>query len=632
MSRFIPILFLFIVTANLHSADRPNIVWIVSEDNSIHYLKHFFKGGAEAPNIEALANHGLTFDHAFSNAPVCSVARTTLATMCYGPRIGTQFHRKYQQAEMPDGLRMFPAYLRDAGYYTTNNSKKDYNAVEGKGVWDESSNKASWRNRPDSGQPFFHMESHGQSHESSLHFKQETYETEKTIHDPAAVPLAPYFPDTPLFRYTHARYLDRMQVIDGIVGNTVAKLKEDGLLENTFVFYFGDHGGVLPRGKGYAYESGLHVPLVVRVPEKFRHLVHSDDGARVSGFVSFIDFGATALHLAGVPLPGGIDGRPFLGDGITLQEANQRDESFGYADRFDEKYDFIRSLRKGRYHYLRCYQPYLPDGLNNNYRYKMLAFAEWRDLFNAGKLSGPPLQFFQAKPVELLFDVEADPHGVTNLAGDPAHANALRNLRDRLREIVKDLPDLSFYPESHLVANALDNATGFGQEQKAEIAALVDTADLALLPFPEAEPKLKAALRSENSMVRYWAAMVCTAFGEQAATLAPDAEPLLTDESEVARLRAAEFLGRIGKINPQPLLTELVNSTADSVVATEALNSVVWFRDFFGEKYPVKRSDFNPAAAGADVMDRLNYINGVPYPPRPPKKKKGKKSQKKPSS
>ena len=265
--------------AKLPAADRPNIVWIVSEDNSIHYLSHFFPGGASAPEIESMAAHGLTFNHAFSNAPVCSVARTTLATSCYGPRIGTQFHRRYKMAAMPEGLKMFPAYLRNAGYYTTNNSKKDYNAIEGEGVWDESSKNASWRNRTDPGQPFFHMESHAQSHESSLHFDVKTFQNEATKTDPNSIKLADYFPDTPLFRYTHARYHDRMQVIDDIVGRTIAKLEEDGLLEDTFVFYFGDHGGVLPRSKGYLYESGLHVPLVVRVPENFKLLVDAEYGA-----------------------------------------------------------------------------------------------------------------------------------------------------------------------------------------------------------------------------------------------------------------------------------------------------------------------------------------------------------------
>jgi uncharacterized sulfatase len=607
------------------AADRPNVVWIVSEDNSIHYLRHYFPGGAAATHIEALAAHGLTFKHAFSNGPVCSVARTTLATSCYGPRIGTQFHRKYKMAAMPQGLRMFPAYLRDAGYYTTNNSKKDYNAVEGDGVWDESSNRATWRNRPDASQPFFHMESHGQSHESSLHFNQATYDNEKTEADPDSVPLADYFPDTPLFRYTHARYLDRMGIIDGIVGDTVAKLKDDGLLEDTFIFYFGDHGGVLPRGKGYIYESGLHVPLVVRVPENFRHLVDAPFGSRVDGFVSFIDFGPTVLQLAGVTPPDQVDGKPLLGKGISMAEVNARNETFGYADRFDEKYDLIRTLRKGKYQYIRNYQPYLPDGLNNNYRYKMLAYEQWRQLFKAGKLTGPQLQFFQPKPVEALFDVEADPHEINNLAGDPKYAEILTELRGRLQQIVKGLPDLSFYPESHLVQNAMDNAVAFGQSHKAEIATLVDTADLALLPYDEAEPDLRRALTSENAMIRYWAAMACSSFGRQATGLVDDVKPLLKDDTEIVRVRAAEFLGIVGAANPQPVLTEIVNTTLDPVVATEALNSVVLFRDFYQDRYPVERSDFHPVSRGGDIDDRLNYINGVPYPPKPAKKRRTKK-------
>ena len=606
-------------------ADRPNIVWIVSEDNSIHYLEHFFEGGVKAPNIEALAAHGLTFNNAFSNAPVCSVARTTLATACYGPRIGTQFHRRYALAPMPNGLRMFPAYLRDAGYYTTNNSKKDYNAVEGPGVWDASSRTASWRNRPQQDQPFFHMQSHAQSHEGTLHFNRGVYQNEKTKTDPDSIQLADYHPDTPLFRYTHARYHDRMLDIDAIVGRTVEQLRQDGVLEDTFIFYFGDHGGVLPRSKGYIYESGLHVPLVVRVPEKFKHLVPAAHGSRLNGFVSFIDFGPTTLHLAGVDVPSQVDGKAFLGTNISKPAIEARNESFGYADRFDEKYDFIRSVRKGKYQYIRNYQPYLPDGLNNNYRYKNLAFAEWRDLYNAGKLAGAAKQFFASKPPEMLFDCEADPHQVNNLAADPKHATALGELRQRLQGIVKGLPDLSFYPESYLAENAMQDPVTFGQNHKQEIADLVDIADLSLLPFNQAKPRLLLAMTSDDPMKRYWAAMSCTAFAEEASGITDNAKTLLKDPVLAVRMRAAEFLGRIGAINPQVTLTEIVNTTQNSVEATEALNSVVWFRDFFNDRYPVKRADFHPVSMGADVDDRLNYINGIPYPPKAGKPKGRKK-------
>ncbi len=609
------------------AADRPNVVWIVSEDNSIHYLNHFFAGGAKAPNIEAMAKQGLTFDNAYSNAPVCSVARTTLATCCYGPRIGTQFHRRYQMAAMPEGLRMFSAYLRDAGYYTTNNSKTDYNAIPSKDVWDESSNKASWRNRRDESQPFFHMQSHAQSHEGSLHFSQAIYENEKTKTDPNSISVANCFPDTPLFRYTTARYHDKMMIIDGVVGDTLAKLQEDGVLEDTFVFYFGDHGGVLPRGKGYIYDTGLHVPLVVRVPENFKHLVDAEKGSRIDGFVSFIDFGATTLNLAGVELPKQIDGVPFLGKGVTMAEVNSRDETFGYADRFDEKYDLIRSIRKGKYQYIRNYQPYLPDGLQNNYRYKMLAYTEWRELFNAGKLNKNAKLFFEAKTPEALYDVEADPFQVNNLAGNPKFDGVLTSLRNRLREKVKSLPDLSFYPESKLVGTPLENAVAFGQSKREEISTLVDIADLALSPYDVAKPQLVAALQSDNDMVRYWAAMACTSFGERAKELASNVQPLLKDETTIVRVRAAEFLGLIGSQNPQTTLVEIVNTTEDAVVATEALNSVVWFKDFFQDRYPVKRSDFHPIVNGADVDDRLNYINGVPYPPKRNQSKRNRAKQ-----
>ncbi len=390
------------------------------------------------------------------------------------------------------------------------------------------------------------------------------------------------------------------------------------MLEDTFVFYFGDHGGVLPRSKGYLYDCGLHVPLVIRIPQNFAHLVDGEYGARIQGFVSFVDFGPTVLRLAGLDAPQQVDGRAFLGGGVTTSQVNARDESFGYADRFDEKYDFVRSIRKGKFQYIRSYQPYLPDGLNNNYRYKNLAYAEWRELFQADELSGTQKQFFEPKSVESLYDCDADPHQVHNLADDPAYADVLIDLRRQLQSKLKQWPDLSFYPESYLLEQAMDAPVAFGQQHRAEIAALVDIADLALIPFPEAEASLRNALRSEDAIVRYWAAMVCAAFGDHARSLAEEAKPLLRDEASTVRIRAAEFLGLLGAINPQPVLVEIVNTTPNPVVATEALNSVVWFRDFFGDRYPVTRADFHPIASGADIADRLNYIAGEPYPPKKP--------------
>lgn len=599
------VLSIFAATA-VRAADRPNFVWIVSEDNSKHYLKLFEESGAATPNIEKLAQHGLVFEHAFSCAPVCSVARTTLAASVYAPRFGGEYHRRLQPATLPADWHMFPWYLNGAGYYTTNNNKTDYNTPADKQVWNESSKQASWRNRPQSEQPFFHMESHGASHESSLHFGQE-WESRPTVNDPKHVTVWPYFPDTKLFRYTTARYLDRIEEIDRVVGQTVAKLEEDGLLEETFIFYFGDHGGVLPGSKGYIYERGIHVPLVVRVPEKWKHLVHDSmpQASRVDGFVSFVDFGPTVLHLADVEVPQHMDGKPFLGPKLALAEVNQRDEAFSYADRFDEKYDLVRGLRKGNFKYLRNYQAFYPDGLHNNYRYQMLAYQQWRDMHATGELNAEQKQFFERRPAEALYDLANDPHELHNLADDPKYANELAAMRSRLTTIVKRLPDLSFFPESTLVMN-LANPVEFGQQQKARIASLVDTADLALLPFAKARPRLEQALKSDDAVKRYWALIALSVFGDEAKPLIDDARPLLTDSDLIVRVRAAEFLAIVRAEDPQPTLLGVLKQSDSHAEALLTLNTVVFLRDSLGYEFRIKPSDVT--ALGPEARRRVDYL------------------------
>lgn len=592
------------------AADRPNFVWLISEDNSMHYLRHFDEHGASTPRIEELAKDGLTFINAFSNSPVCSVARTTLITSCYGPRIFTQFHRRSVLVPLPNGLRMFPAYLRDAGYYTTNNRKKDYNAIEGEGVWDESSNQASWRNRTKN-QPFFHMQSFGHTHESSLHFSSEDMERQSTKTDPESVFVAPYHPDTPTFRYTNARYRDNIQTVDQKIGAVVDQLEEDGLLEDTFVFYFGDHGGVLPRGKGYAYESGLHVPLVIRIPDKWKYLVDFERGERVDGFVSFVDFGPTLLRLAGIDLPKAIDGQPFLGKGISKDQVNQRDEAFGYADRFDEKYDLVRTIRKGKFEYVRSFQPFNFDGLQNNYRYKMLAFQQWRELYKAGKLNSVQSQFFETRPVELLFDIESDPHETKNLAKNPDYSDKLVEMRRRLSAQMKSMPDLSMYPENVLVNNAASDPVGFGQKHKSEIARLVDIAELSLVPFDQARQKIAGAISSNNPWERYWGLIVCSCHGQSADSFVDQAKHIAAHDTEpLVRVRAAEFLGLIGAAAPQKTILRVLAETNDGVEAALALNSLTLLRDSKpGYPFHISLDHFRPSARKNDsVKRRLEYL------------------------
>ena len=587
------------------AADRPNFVWILSEDNSKHYLKLFDEHGTETPEIRKLAEHGILYERAFSCAPVCSVARTTLITGVYAPRIGTQFHRRIEPVRLPEGWMLFPGYLKQSGYYTTNNSKEDYNTAKQRNVWEESSRNAHWKNRPAKETSFFHMQSYPVSHESQLHFSEKQL-GDKPRTDPGSVQLAPYHPDTPLFRFTHARYHDRIRMVDDLVGKMVADLEQAGLLEDTFIFYFGDHGGVLPRSKGYLYESGLHVPLVVRVPEKWKHLVKLPLGSRVQGFVTFVDLGPTLLHLAGIDVPEHMDGTPILGPQISLGDLNKRDSAFGYADRFDEKYDFCRSLRKGNYKYLRNYQSYYPDALQNNYRYNMLAYQEWRTLYREGKLNPVQRQFFLPKPAECLYDLESDPHETKNLAEDPEHQTVLKELRRELSNRVKSLPDLSFFPETVLVDQAMSRPLEFGDRHKRQIARLVDIADLSLAGWADAEPKLKSALKSNDPWERYWAAIVCGTFGKKASALAEDVKPLLQDQELLVRVRAAEFLGAIEAVDPRPTLLAVLKESESPVTTLIALNAIVYLRDFQGDEFEI-----DPAAIGAKdslVERRLEYL------------------------
>lgn len=555
--------------------DRPNIVWLTSEDNSANWYRLYNpEHGAPMPNIERLAEHGLVFNHAYSCAPVCSTARSTIISGVYGPRTGAHYHRAQAKVNMPKGLKLFPAYLRDAGYYTTNNYKQDYNYKKSaeRGVWDVSSKKASYRGR-EPGQPFFHVQNFAITHESRM-FKGLPGGVDYII-PPSEVSLFPYHPDTPLMRQKYAQYLTLNHLMDQQVGGFIDQLEADGLLEDTFIFHYGDHGGVLPGGKGYAHNDGLQVAMVVYVPEKWEHLVPAPRGSRIDGMVEFTDLSATVLNLAGVEIPSQIDGQPFLGTGVELKELNSRKTAFAYADRFDEKYDMVRFLRKGRYSYWRSYQPFNVDGLHSFYRYKQAAFREWRDLAQAGELNATQTAFYQQREPEQLYDLQKDPHEVNNLAGDPAYTDVLLSMRREMQTRMRSMPDLSFLPETEL-ARSKGQGTSLAKANRERISRLVRIADLQMAPFPEAKSQIQAALNSSDPMERYWGLITCSAFGAQASPMYQKAIQLAeSDKHPLVRTRAAEFLGLNEAADPLPILLDVLSKCSDPVEANLILNSVV---------------------------------------------------------
>ncbi len=536
------IIAIFISSCNDELNLKPNIIWLVTEDNSLHYMNLYTEGGAEMPNISSLASTGVVFENAFSNAPVCSVARSTIITGVYAPRIGTQYHRRMSLVKLPNDIKPLPVYLKEAGYYTTNNSKEDYNFIKDGEIWDESSGKASYKNRKKE-QPFFHVQNFHNTHEGQLHFDKEHLENALKTNNLDSIKPFPYHPDTPTFRYTQSLYHSHHKDVDNEIGKFLKKLENEGLLENTIIFYYADHGGVLPRSKGYVFESGLNVPLVVRIPEKFKKLSPFKAGTRTSSFVEFVDLVPTVLSLAGIEIPKSVDGKPFLGKKIKRFELEKQNTTFGYADRFDEKYDLVRSIRVGKYKYIRNYQPFNIDGLYNFYRYKMLAYIEWYNLFIDGKLNEVQSQFFRPRKPEGLYNIDEDPHETNNLVNDISYNETLLDLRSKLNDHLISINDLSFLPEPHLLENGINDIVGYSEKNKDLIKKLIEISDLQLYDYNEVSSQIKDALTDNNPWVRYWGLIVCSTFGNQALENKDKISFIFENDPEnLVRMRAAEFL------------------------------------------------------------------------------------------
>ena len=543
MKKYLLLIFVFIISSCNDELDpKPNILWIVTEDNSLHYMNLYTKGGAEMPNVSSLASEGIVFNNAFSNAPVCSVARSTIITGVYSPRIGTQYHRRMSLVKLPDDVKPLPVYLKEAGYYTSNNSKEDYNFIKDGEIWDESSGKASYKNRKKE-QPFFHVQNFHNTHEGQLHFDQEHLENALKTNNLDSVKPFPYHPDTPTFRYTQSLYHNHHKDVDKEIGKFIKKLEDENLLDNTIIFYYADHGGVLPRSKGYIYESGLNVPLVVRVPEKFKKLSPFKAGSRTSTFVEFVDLVPTVLSLAGIEIPRSIDGKPFLGKKLKKSKLEKQNTTFGYADRFDEKYDLVRSIRVGKYKYIRNYQPFNVDGLYNFYRYKMLAYKEWYKLFQDGKLNEVQSQFFKPRAPEALYNIDEDPHEIKNLAKDKNYIEILLDLRTKLNDHLVSINDLSFIPEPHLLENGLDDIVSYSEKNKDLISRLIKISDLSLNDYKQVSSKIQDALNDINPWVRYWGLIVSSSFGSKALENKKQINSIFENDPEnLVRMRAAEFM------------------------------------------------------------------------------------------
>lgn len=522
------------------AADQPNILWLTSEDHSPH-MGCYGDKVARTPNVDALAAKGLRFRHAWSVAPVCAPARTAIISGLYPSSSGGLHMRS--MVSLPEGFKMYPQFLREAGYYCTNNSKTDYNLREPGRVWDESSGQAHWRKRAD-GQPFFAIFNSTKSHESQIRTRPHVQITR-----PEDVRVPAYHPDTPEVRQDWAQYYDKVSEADADAGRRLKELDEAGLADDTIVFYYADHGSGMPRSKRWPSNSGLQVPFVVFFPEKWRHLAPKEyqAGGVSDRLISFVDLAPTVLSLAGIKPPDWLQGRAFAGP----HQAESPSFLFGERGRMDERMDLVRSVTDGRYVYLRNYYPHVSQAQRVAYQFETPTTRIWHDLFVRGRADEAQSRFWrEPKDVEELYDLESDPDEVRNLAQSPEHRAVLEKLRSAQRAHLLEVRDVCFLPEREIHARA-EGSTPHAMardEAKYPLAKILAAAELASGLDSTASAELARLLREDSdSAVRHWGALGLLMRGESAALEQVDAlRGALEDNSVDVRITAAQSLGLHG--------------------------------------------------------------------------------------
>ena len=543
---------------------RPNILWITAEDMGPH-LGSFGDLYAVTPHLDRLAAQGVRYVNAFAPVGVCAPSRSSLILGLYAPAAGTQHMRS--ATAIPPGVRLFPQVLREAGYYATNNAKEDYNlARTPPDAWDESSPRAHWRNRKP-GQPFFAVFNLGSTHEAQIRLPEEEHRRQTAgfaAHDPAMAPVPPYHPDLPEVRRDWARYADRITLMDRQAGAILRQLDEDGLADQTLVFFYSDHGAGMPRSKRWLYDSSLRVPLIVRFPPRDQRFSPEPAGGLSDRMVAFVDLGPTVLALAGVAAPASMQGRAFLGPGAAPPPSYV----YGFRDRMDERYDMLRSVRDRRYRYIRNFLPHRPYAQHIAYMYEMPTMRVWQRLFDQGRLVGPQKRFFLPKPPEELYDTWADPHEVHNLAGEADYGRVRARLAAELDRWMLEIRDTGLLPEAEMIARARGTTVYemACDPARFEPARLLAAATLASRRDVALRPRLVGLLSDADSGVRYWAATGLAALGAEAAPAAVALRLARSDASASVRIAAAEALAAAGRPGEAlPVLAAALRSPQETV-------------------------------------------------------------------
>jgi arylsulfatase A-like enzyme len=541
---------------------RPNILWIVSEDNN-PYVGAYGDKLAHTPTIDGLAAKGLLFRHVYSNAPVCAPSRFGILTGVY-PESCAPANQMRAIGKLPEQFKTYPELMRAAGYFCTNSAKTDYNCnVDPKAVWDAQGKAAHWRSRENPDQPFMAVFNYETTHESKIFTPTPGRVT------PDMVKIPSFLPDTPGTRQDFASYYNLMEKMDGQLAERLAELAADGLAENTIVFHYSDNGGVLGRSKRYCTEEGLRCEMVVYVPPKWQHLMPGRPGTEITSPVSFIDLAPTVLAIAGAKQPPQMTGQPFLGP-----KAKPQKYAFGMRNRMDERIDFQRTVTDGRWRYIRNYMPHRPLGQHQAFAWLAKGYQEWEQAYLDGKLTEAQARFFQPKPFEELYDLRADPEELDNLARNPSHRAIRKTLSAALDGHMIAIHDNGFLPEG-MAGEGWAESRDPAVYPLGKVMSLARTAGLGRL---EGLPSLRAALSDRVEVLRYWASIGLLILGDKASPAKADMIAALAREtSPHVRIQLSEALARLGETGPSiTALVDLSGETQPWQIRLHALNALTF--------------------------------------------------------
>ena len=539
-------LILFCVFQNLLA--RPNILWISAEDIGPQF-GCYGDPHAITPNIDRLASQGTRYTNAYTTAGVCAPCRSGIITGMYQNSIGT--HHMRCNSILPSWLKPFPKALKESGYYCTNNSKTDYqfSKPSTNEIWDQSGSRAHWKNRKKD-QPFFAVFNYTGCHESGIasesKYKSVTANlTAKERQDPNKIStLPPYYPDTPAVREDWKRNYELITAMDSWAGSLIKEIKDQGLYEETIIFFWSDHGVGLPRAKRWLYHSGTHVPLIVRIPGQLAGKVDHQ-------LVSSIDFGPTVLNLAGIKVHDNLQGRAFLGKNLSAP----RKYVFGARDRMDERYDIIRAVFDGRFRYIRNFEPLKPYYQYMNTPEKGATMREIRRAENESSLTVAGKLFSSSeKPVEELYDIKVDPHEINNLASDSKYLSKIKLMRNVMSNWQSTIGDIGLIPEAEIEIQEKQSGSRFeimnGKESDSNhIQQLVSVATKASEGISALDDLIRAST-SNDPVIRYWAMTGIGNIGKNAGEVAKKISiDAMKDDSPSVRIAAARAVAKFGEID-----------------------------------------------------------------------------------